>query len=222
MQKSDSIASLAKALAAARSQFSPVKKDCKNPFFNSKYADLSNVLDAVTPALSKNGLALTQLVSRGDTGPIITSMLVHESGEWISEALEIPAAKQDAQGMGSATTYGRRYGAAGLLSVAAEDDDDGNQATWNGPQSQKAPKPKADPMKVDSSLITDSQRKRLFAIAHEHGWSQEDTRQLLGRHGFEASGEITKSAYDGIIAELESKLENDLRASIDSVTASKQ
>jgi hypothetical protein len=55
-------------------------------------------------------------------------MLLHTSGEWLSSTLRIPATKQDAQGFGSAITYGRRYGLQAICGVPAEDDD-GNAAT---------------------------------------------------------------------------------------------
>jgi hypothetical protein len=46
MQKSESIAALAAALAKAQGQMKGAVKDSANPFFKSKYADLASVVEA--------------------------------------------------------------------------------------------------------------------------------------------------------------------------------
>ncbi|MBO3463467.1 ERF family protein, partial [Aetokthonos hydrillicola] len=51
---------LIKALIKAKSEFSNIQKDRVNPHFKHKYATLDAVLDAVTPALGKHGLAVVQ------------------------------------------------------------------------------------------------------------------------------------------------------------------
>lgn len=127
--QSPSIAALAAALAKAQGLMRSAKKDSANPFFNSKYADLASILDACREALSSNGLAVVQRVSNCATGIRVKTMLMHASGEWMSDACEWPVAKKDAQGMGSAMTYGRRYGLSAMVCIAADEDDDGNAAS---------------------------------------------------------------------------------------------
>jgi hypothetical protein len=64
-----------------------------------------------------------------DTGVIVETMLIHESGETLSSGkLHVPAAKQDPQGYGSALTYARRYSLMAACGIAPEDDD-GNAAS---------------------------------------------------------------------------------------------
>ena len=128
-EKSPTIGELTKALANAHKNFKPVLKDANNPFFKSKYADLAGVIEATADALSDQGLAVIQSPGKIYNGHILlTTLLSHVSGEWIKDELELPIAKFDAQGTGSAITYARRYAYQAIVGVAAEDDD-GNAAS---------------------------------------------------------------------------------------------
>lgn len=127
MKKSDSITKIAPALVKAQGQIKAAIKDSTNPHFRSKYADLGSVVDAVKAALLVNEITFMQGVEDAENGVAVETMLLHSSGEWISSTLRIPASKQDAQGYGSAITYGRRYGLQAMCGVPAEDDD-GNAA----------------------------------------------------------------------------------------------
>lgn len=128
MNKSETIEKIAPALHKAQGQIKAALKDSTNPHFRSKYADLSSVIEAVKPALQANGITFLQGVHDAVDGVAVETMLLHTSGEWISSVMRIPAVKQDAQGYGSAITYGRRYGLQAMCGVPAEDDD-GNAAT---------------------------------------------------------------------------------------------
>jgi hypothetical protein len=121
------IEKIAPALHKAQGQIKAALKDSTNPHFRSKYADLSSVIEAVKPAPSERD-HLLQGVHDAVDGVAVETMLLHTSGEWISSVMRIPAVKQDAQGYGSAITYGRRYGLQSMCGVPAEDDD-GNAAT---------------------------------------------------------------------------------------------
>lgn len=125
---SDEIGELAKALAAARKDYKPVLKGTTNPFFNKKYADLAEVIEATSDALSKNGLVVIQSPRLGLNRIAVTTLLAHSSGQWLRDDLELPLSKFDAQGAGSAITYARRYAYQAIVGVAAEDDD-GNAAS---------------------------------------------------------------------------------------------
>lgn len=129
-EMSASIGTLIKALANARGAFKPILKGSNNPFFKSKYADLAAVIDATKEGLSMNGLAVLQppAFDRGSGTVEVLTLLAHSSGEWIKSVLHMPVNKTDAQGVGSAITYGRRYGYSAVLNVASEEDDDGNAA----------------------------------------------------------------------------------------------
>lgn len=130
MQKSDSIGNLAKSLALVQANLPPAKRDSTNPFFRSTYADLTSVWDSCRELLAKNGLSVIQGNSVGsDNTVIVETILAHDSGEWIQSDLCLPLSKNDPQGVGSAITYGRRYGLAAIVGIVADVDDDGNQAS---------------------------------------------------------------------------------------------
>ena len=120
---------IASALVKAQQAFGPALKTSSNPHFRSKYADLSAVVEAVIDGLNKHGIFLTQLTHECESGVIVETMLIHESGETLSGGkLHVPASKQDAQGYGSALTYARRYSLMAVTGIAPEDDD-GNAAS---------------------------------------------------------------------------------------------
>ena len=120
---------IASALVKAQKAFGPALKTSSNPHFRSRYADLSACVEAVIDALNDNGIAMMQRVTPSDNGVIVETMLIHESGETISNGqLHVPATKHDAQGYGSALTYARRYSLMAACGIAPEDDD-GNAAS---------------------------------------------------------------------------------------------
>lgn len=132
MYMSDSINELAAALSKAQSQIQGAVKDSKNPFFKSQYADLSSVWEAIRKPLADNGLAIAQPVRGTENGVEVETFLMHSSGQWVADSLLIPVQKMDAQGVGSAITYGRRYGLSAMVGVC-QVDDDGNAATASAP-----------------------------------------------------------------------------------------
>lgn len=111
------------ALAKAQGKIQPASKDKANPFFKSKYADLSSVWDACREALSDNGLSIVQFPQTKPEGLCLVSLLGHASGQWIRSEVLVPLAKNDPQTTGSAITYFRRYCLSALVGVAPEDDD---------------------------------------------------------------------------------------------------
>jgi len=120
---------IASALVKAQREFGPALKTSRNPHFKSKYADLSAVVEAVIDGLNNNGIALVQQTHECESGVIVETLLIHESGEQLSGGrLHVPASKQDAQGYGSALTYARRYSLMATTGIAPEDDD-GNAAS---------------------------------------------------------------------------------------------
>lgn len=157
MKTSESIASLAAAMAKAQATIDGAKKDSANPHFKSKYADLASVWDACRAALTANGLSVVQA-----PGPCVdnrlemTTMLLHSSGEWISETLTIPLAKVDAQGYGSATTYARRYALAAMVGVAPEDDDGNAASASKGVDNTPAPAISKDQLSELQKLVSDT------------------------------------------------------------------
>jgi hypothetical protein len=140
MPTSPTIAALAAALVKAQSALAGAKKDSTNPHFKTAYADLASVWDACRAPLANAGLSVVQLVSSDAAQgiphcghAIIETILAHSSGEWVSSTLAVPLTKADAQGLGSAITYGRRYALAAIVGVCPADDD-GEAAVARSPQ----------------------------------------------------------------------------------------
>ena len=171
MNKSEGIAGLAAALAKAQGQMKGAVKDSANPFFKSKYADLASVVEAIRSAFSANGLSYIQTVQSSELDEVrVETMILHSSGEWIScGVLALPVSKNDAQGYGSALTYGRRYSLSAAVGVAPEDDD-GNAAV--------AAKPTVDYTKHLVALAAAPSMDDLqavFKIAYKSAQATQDT-----------------------------------------------
>lgn len=129
MNKSAEIDQLAAALAAAQAEFQAVPKTAENPFFHSKYADLPSVVMAASPILSKHGIALSQMPDFDGENDLLTTLVMHKSGQWIEATARLHLVKADPQGQGSATTYMRRYAYSGGVGIVTDEDDDGNAAS---------------------------------------------------------------------------------------------
>lgn len=126
MNKSESIVKLSHALVKFHGAMGKVGKDSTNPHFRNKYASLSNIIEAVTPHLNANGLAVIQMPSVDG----LETVLLHESGEFISSVSAIAAKDpMNPQAVGSAITYARRYALGAVLSLNIDEDDDANAAT---------------------------------------------------------------------------------------------
>ena len=128
MQKSESIKHIAAALNKAQAEMSGAKKGANNPFFKSKYADMNSVVDAVRIPFCNNGLSYSQFPIMQDNKVGVETILMHESGEWMSDILVLPMVKQDPQAAGSAITYAKRYALQSIAGIPSEDDD-GNAAS---------------------------------------------------------------------------------------------
>jgi ERF superfamily len=159
MQKSDTIAKLADALAKAQSEIKSVSKDRTNPHFKNRYATLDAILDAVRPTLAKHGLSVVQGASDTTQGFNVETFLVHASGEYIANVVAVPVSKQDAQGVGSALTYGRRYGVSALLALSTDEDDDGEAAVKPPKKADPKPEPKPEPKKEPEVQADDPRRE---------------------------------------------------------------
>jgi hypothetical protein len=123
-------------MAKAQAEIEGASKDKTNPHFKSSYADLASVWEACRGALTKHGLSVLQPVAADGPSVTVTTLLTHNSGEWIASDLTMTAQQNTPQGIGSCITYARRYALASMVGVAPEDDD-GNaasQTTTNRPQ----------------------------------------------------------------------------------------
>ncbi len=123
MNKSESLKNLATALHKAQGQIKHAVKDAANPFFKSRYADLVSVWDAMRDAFQANGLSVSQMPDMDGENPVLVSILMHTSGEFLESRIKLNPAKNDPQGIGSCISYYRRYALQAIAGVCADDDD---------------------------------------------------------------------------------------------------
>lgn len=118
------IGAISTAVSAFQGEIEQPALNRENPYFKSRYVDLSGVLKSVQKLLAKNGLAVMQIIRDND----IITLLTHKSGQWIKSVCPIGNYKSQ-QDRGSAITYTKRYALCAILGIAADTDDDGNAAT---------------------------------------------------------------------------------------------
>lgn len=199
MRTSETLKALAPALAKAQGAMKSALKDAENPHFSSRYADLAAVWEACRDVLSSNGLAVVQAVApmTADGHAVVTTRLLHSSGEWIEEDASTPVAKRDAQGLGSAVTYLRRYSLAAMVGVVADEDDDGNAASAppRAKQAAKAAPEPAEPIArfAFEGTVTGGER-------HEKDGRQWWTIELTDPEGGEVVKATTFSSTDAKVA----------------------
>ncbi|TKI92586.1 recombinase [Bacillus wiedmannii] len=176
MNRSETIAKLAKSLVLFNLEVNKIAKDADNPFFKNNYATLDTIIDEIRPILSKHGLSIMQIPSGDGQNVTLKTLLLHESGEWLeSDELTMKPVKNDPQAVGSCITYARRYSLAAFLSLNTGEDDDGNGATYgkgNKPNqksnSGQAPnKPQGNSSGGSNGKASEKQMKMIHAkIAH--------------------------------------------------------
>lgn len=123
MRQSESIKELATALCAAQKEMGGAVKDAANPFFKSKYADLTSVVKAIKEPFANHGLSYTQFPCAGERAVGVITRLMHSSGEWLEHEYMLPMVKADPQSAGSAITYARRYALQAMAGIPTADDD---------------------------------------------------------------------------------------------------
>jgi len=106
-------------IAIVKNDIGTLKKQATNPFFKSKYLDLNDLLAALEPLLSQNGLLLLQPIEEGS---VVTQIIDLDTSEKVVSSMAIPS-NNDPQKLGSTITYFRRYTLQSLLGLQAEDDD---------------------------------------------------------------------------------------------------
>jgi hypothetical protein len=121
----DIMENLAKALVKAQGKLHNLGKNAKG--YGYEYLTLDKLIDETRGVLAECGLAILQPMAVVDDRPAVKTVLLHESGEMIEGTYPITAVtmKQcnNAQEMGAAVTYARRYGLAAMLNIAQADDD---------------------------------------------------------------------------------------------------
>lgn len=138
MQTSENLDLIAPAVVRALAEIGNATKDRQNPHFKSTYATLASLIDATKEGLASQGLVIVQSPGWVDGRATVTTRLIHKSGQWMESFAQSPIKNADAQGIGSAITYLRRYSLAAICGITQEDDD-GNQASASKPRAKPVP-----------------------------------------------------------------------------------
>ena len=160
---------LTKALCAFHQQVGTIHKDSKAMY--GSYADLSGVLSTVLPALSKNGLVISQTF---DTDRNLITTLTHASGESHVSTLPmiVTAGRNELHSWGASCTYMRRYAICSILCLVADIDTDGADSvapapTPTQPQKKPAPKAAAKPAAKEPEPIADADLTQIIQLIKE-------------------------------------------------------
>lgn len=113
------------AVVALQSEINNPKKSKQGHGY--KYAELAQIIELSREPLATNGLAVAQYCTAIDGQSYLVTQMIHSSGQWLRGYYPLEKAGMravnDAQQMGAAMTYARRYNLAAILGVAQEDDD---------------------------------------------------------------------------------------------------
>jgi uncharacterized protein YrzB (UPF0473 family) len=138
METSPTITKLVLAVLKVQAEVKPALKTATNPFFHSKYAELSDHWNAVKDILKENELVVMQPLDTENGNNVLYTILAHSSGEFVKSKMLINPIKTDPQSNGSAITYARRYSLCSILNLMTEDDD-GNAGTGLKKESENKP-----------------------------------------------------------------------------------
>lgn len=150
MNKSENVTELSAALAKAQAGIANAAKEGTNPHFKHNYATLKSVWAVCKTPLTDNGLSVVQSPEFNGQSVMVTTTLLHKTGQWIESTITMPVKRTDCQGIGSAITYARRYALAAMVGVAPDDDDDDGEAAVNHHQrpQQQAQQTSAPPEQI--------------------------------------------------------------------------
>jgi hypothetical protein len=130
--------------------------------FEFKYATLDSILDLVRPVLAEHEMAVIQGTGGGTAAnqpPLyLTTRLLHSSGQFYETDTPIPYNGGDAQALGIALTYTKRYSITAMLGFAAEEDSDAG--------ADKGKKPsKGTPAEGAGDSLDEPTRNRMTDVA---------------------------------------------------------
>ena len=201
MEMSPEIDQLAAAMSAVQTESLFAITDSNNPFFNSKYADLSSVWSAIRKPLTKNGLAVVQTMKPSNGSVTVVTTLMHKSGQWIRGEASCTPDKATPQGYGSAVTYLRRYGLQAIVGVCPEDDD-GNAAEGkpqqNKPSQQRPPQANGKATEKQRNFII----KLLMENSEKHSKMFDNQDAIDMAKHFSSPGGMTRKEASALIDRL--------------------
>lgn len=208
MKTSESITKISPAIVKAMGVMGVAEKDGTNPHFNSKYATLASAVQASRAALSENGLCAMQ-----DQGGVtdhntivLTTRILHTSGEWIETVCEAKPKSFTPQDIGSSITYLRRYGLMAALGIPPEDDDGNGGSRGEQQPDIKTPQAKNGKPKNDGTRkIFKSLQDDVYGSAQDVDaltiWAESpSTKEQINQLPLDWQNDIRKIYQDELLA----------------------
>ncbi len=189
MNTSESIKEIATALVKAQGQMGGVVKGSNNPFFKSKYADLTSVLQVIKKPLADNGLSYVQFPISEQQRVGVVTRLMHISGEFLESGFTVNVDKNTAQSAGSAISYCRRYSLQSIFGIPAVDDD-GEAAEFR---------------KLTEETISFEQQNVLSRLIKESGLT---VNRVCTKIKVNSLDEISAESYEKVKFKLENIIKN--------------
>lgn len=220
MEKSESTKNVFSAFVQAQSEFRTLPKDKSG--YGYKYTDLDTVINTVRPILAKHGLAFTQ-IEDGDT---LETFIVHkESGEYFGGSAKLPeialsSKTNEAQNLGAAMTYMRRYGLCSILGISSDEDVDSaipsktqeqkaqNQERKESVEGPQKGKPEVEKKRLAGGETTEEEKKKLLYLLD---YTYADGSKVFGKDAIKAASKMrekqtAKEVIDCFKEELNNRL----------------
>lgn len=195
-----------------------VPKNQLNKFGGYNFRSCEDILEAVKPLLKENKLALQisdEIVPLGDRYYVratATLVDVENPNEEIKSIKNVGYAREEenkkgmdaSQVTGATSSYARKYALNGLFCIDDTKDPDTNEYQ-NQQRNYQNNKTNNQVVKQNNQpkIITEAQRKRLFAIGNSNN---ELIKNVIGRYGYTKTEQIKVSDYDKICTEIESEI----------------
>lgn len=194
-------------------------KNQHNHFGNYDYRSCEDILEAVKPLCKENKVVLNisdEIVMIGQRYYVrATATLVdleNTKDDCIQTIENVAYAREEEQkkGMdgsqvtGATSSYARKYALNGLFCI--DDTKDADTDAFKKQQDRGNNKPQntyQKPVQQTPKLISEAQRKRLFAIANGNN---EIAKRVLERHGYEKTEQIKVTDYEKICNEIEAEI----------------
>lgn len=167
MERSENINELAMALAKFQGQLEQPSlnsevsvKTNTGGTYKFKYADLAECKRAAKKPLEDNGLSVCQLIEDDCS---VRTILLHSSGQFLTSKVKMPFNANNAQSIGSAITYAKRYSYCAILGIVADDDEDANIACGNTAQKEPAKKNTSAKKEITRELINNDEAMEQIA-----------------------------------------------------------
>lgn len=198
---SDTIGLITEALSKAQGSIENALKDSANPFFKSKYADLSSVMAVTKAPLSENKLSFSSSVIQSGGANFLVCTLSHISGEWFRSYMPLLIAKNDMQALGAAISYSRRFSLASLCHVGVEEND--GEGTIDRSTGEVKPSRHQD-IQVPHIPLNDKQKEEIFCLVRAID-DQEWIAATKAKAKVSDFGDISAERFSGLIKALTAK-----------------